>query len=35
MLHIGKGYLAHADGMTRQCADITIDRHRTTIWFAV
>ena len=35
MLHIGKGYLVRADRMTRLCADITIDRHRTTIWFAV
>ena len=35
MLHIGKGRLAHAEGMTRLCADITIGQHRTTIWFAV
>lgn len=35
MLYIGKGYLTHADGWTRLCADITIGKHRTTIWFGV
>ena len=35
MLHIGKGYLARADGMTRLCADVTIGERRTTLWFAV
>ena len=35
MLHIGKNYLSRADGMTRLCADVTIGRHGTTIWFAV
>lgn len=35
MLNIGKSYLKRLDGTTRLCADITIGRHRTTIWFSV
>lgn len=35
MLHIGKGYLSCAGGMTRLCADVTIGDRRTTMWFGV
>lgn len=35
MLTIGKSYLTRSGSMTRLCADITIGRHKTTLWFAV
>lgn len=35
MLHIGKSYIAQADGTSRLCADITIKDRRTTLWFGV
>lgn len=35
MMKIGKTYLVRDAGMSRLCADIIMDRHKTTLWFAV
>lgn len=35
MIKIGKSKILHSEGMSRLCADITLDGHRTTLWFAV
>lgn len=35
MLNIGKSYIVRADGTSRLCADLTIGKRRTTLWFGV
>ena len=35
MLNIGKSYIVQTAGTSRLCADLTIDNHRTTLWFSV
>lgn len=35
MLHIGKSYIRSIDGMTRLCADLVLNGHINTLWFAV
>lgn len=35
VIHIGKTYITRKEGFSRLCADITIDKHRITFWFAV
>lgn len=35
MMKIGKTYLVRKDGMSRLCAEVKINEHKTTLWFAV